>query len=90
MICTSPLIFFRLIKSRRMRWAGHVARMGKPEVKGPLWRHRGRWVDNIKKDIHVVECRGMDWIELDQYSDRWHAFVNGVMNVQVKLHGRIS
>ena len=64
----------RVIKSRRMRWAGHVARMGeervcrvlvgKPEGKKPLGRTRRRWVDNIRLDLQEVGCGYMDWIEL--------------------------
>ena len=65
----------RVIKSIRMRWAGHVARMrerrgvyrvfvGKPEGKRPLARPRHRWEDNIKMDLHEVGCGGTDWIEL--------------------------
>ena len=71
----------RVIKSRRMKWAGHVARMverrgvyrvlvGKPEGKGPLGRPRRRWEDNIKMDLQEVGCGGMDWIELVQDRDR--------------------
>ena len=71
----------RVIKSRIMRWAGHVARMGdrrgvdrvlvgKPEGKRPLWRLRRRWEDNIKMDLQEVGCGGMDWIELAQDRDR--------------------
>ena len=69
---TSPNIV-RVIKSRRMGWAGHVARMdeargvyrvGKPEGKRPLGRPRRRWVDNIRMDLQEVECRYMDWIGL--------------------------
>ena len=71
----------RLSKSRRMRWAGHVARMaerrgvyrvlvGKPEGKGPLGRSGRRWEDNIKMDLHEVAYEGMDWIELAQDRDR--------------------
>ena len=67
----------RVIKSRKMRWAGHVARMGerrgvysvlvgKPEGKRPLGRPRHRWEDNIKMDLQEVGCGGMDWIELAQ------------------------
>jgi hypothetical protein len=70
----------RVIKSRRMRWAGHVARLGKgrdvyrvlvgnPEGKRPLGRPRRRWEDNIKIDIQEVGCRGMDWIELIKVRD---------------------
>ena len=84
----------RVIKSRRMRWAGHVARMGegrgvcrvlvgKPVGKRPLERPRCRWKDNIKMDPQEVGCGGMDWIELDEDRDRWRAFVNAVMNVRV-------
>ena len=71
----SSLSIVRVIKSSRMRWAGHVACMGerrgvyrvlvgKPEGKRPLGRPRLRWEDNIKMDLQEVGCRGMDWIEL--------------------------
>jgi len=84
----------RVIKSRRKRWAGHVARMaerrgmyrvlvGKPEVKRPLGGPRSRWEDNIKMDFQEVGCGGMDWIELAQDMDRWRALVKAVMNLQV-------
>jgi len=74
--------FVRVIKSRRMRWAGHLARMGegrgmyrvlvgKPEGKRPLGRPRRRWEDNIKTDLQEIGCGGMDWIELAQDRDRW-------------------
>ena len=67
----------RVIKSRRMRWAGHVARMGeergayrvlvgKPEGKRPLGRLRRRWVNNIRMDLQEVECGYMNWIGLVQ------------------------
>jgi len=83
-----------VIKSRRMRWAGHVARMGwgrgvfrvlvgKSEGKRPLGRPRRRWEDNIKMDLQGVGCRGVDWIELAQDGDRWRALVNAVMNLRV-------
>jgi hypothetical protein len=73
---SSPNIVW-VIKSRRIRWAGHVARMGeergvyrvlvgKPEVKRPLGRPRRRWVDNIRMDLRVVGCGYMDWIGLAQ------------------------
>ena len=81
----------RVIKSRRMRWAGHVARMGerrgvyrvlvrKPEGKRPLGRPRHRWEDNIKMGLQEVRCGGMDWIELAQDRDSCRALVNAVMN----------
>ena len=89
----SPIIV-RVIKSRRMRWAGHVARMGerigmyrvlvgKPEGKRPLGRPRRRWADNIMMDLQEVGCGGMDWIELAQDKDRCRALVNAVMNLRV-------
>jgi hypothetical protein len=80
----------RVIKSRRMRWAWHVARMrrrevlvGKPEGKRPLGRPRFRWEDNIMMGLQEVECGGMDWIELAQGRDRWRGIVNAVMNLRV-------
>jgi len=83
----------RVVKSRRMRWAGHVARMGegkgvhrvlvgKPEGKRPLGRLRRRWEDNIKMDIWEVGGGG-DWMELAQDRDRWWALVNTVMKFRV-------
>ena len=57
---------------------------GDPEEKGPLGRPRRKWEGNIKKDLQDLECVGMDWIELAQYSDRWRIPVNATMNVLVK------
>jgi len=90
---SSPNIV-RVIKSRRMRWAGHVARMdeergvyrvlvGKPEGKKPQGRPRRRWVDNIKTDLQEVGCGYMDRIGLAQDRDRWRALVSAVMNLRV-------
>ena len=90
----SPPNTVRLIKLRRMRWAGHVARMeegrgvhkvlvGKPEGRRSLGRPRRRWEDNIKMDLQEVGCGGMDWIEVAQDRDRWRALVNVVMNLRV-------
>jgi hypothetical protein len=83
----------RVVKSRRMRWAGHVARMGvdrgvhrvlvgKPEGMRPLGRPRRRWEDNIKMDVEVGGGRG-DWMELAQDRDRWRALVSTVKNLRV-------
>jgi hypothetical protein len=57
--------------------------VGKPEGKRPLGRPRRRWEDNIMMDLQEVGCGGMDWIGLDQDTDRWRAFVNVVMNLRV-------
>jgi len=83
----------RVVKSRRMRLTGHVARVGegrgvhrvlvgKPEGKRPLGRPRHRWEDNIKIGIREVGGGG-DWMELAQDRDRWRALVNTVMNLRV-------
>ena len=90
---SSPNIV-RVIKWRRMRWAGHVARMGeerwvyrvlvgKPERRGPLASLRRRWVDNIRMDFQEVKCGYMDWIGLAQDRDRWRTLVSAVMNLRV-------
>ena len=89
---SSPNIV-RVIKSRIMRWAEHVERMGerrsvyrvlveKPGLKIQLGRHRRWWEDNIKMDLQEVECECMDWIELAQESDKWRALLNAVMNLR--------
>ena len=83
-----------MIKSRRMRWAGHVALMGdrrsvywvlvgKPDGRRPLGRPRRRWEDNIKMGLQEVVYGGMEWIELAQDRDRWRGLVNAVMNLRV-------
>ena len=90
----SPPNIVRVIKSRRMRWAGHVERMGerrsvyrvlvgKLEGKIPLGRPWRRWEDNIKMALQEVGCEGTDWIELAQDRDRWQALVNTVLNLRV-------
>jgi hypothetical protein len=90
---SSPHII-RMIKSRRMRWAGYVARMvagrnayrilvGKSEGKRPQGRLRRRWVDSIKTDLREIGWDGMDWMELAQDRDQWKALVNAVMNLRV-------
>jgi hypothetical protein len=90
---SSPSII-RIIKSRRMRWVGHVARMGekrnayrllvgKPEGKIPLRRPRHRWVDNIRMDLREVGWCDVDWIGLAKDRKRWRALVNSVLKLRV-------
>ncbi|KAJ4449015.1 hypothetical protein ANN_00409 [Periplaneta americana] len=89
---SSPDII-RNIKSRRLRWAGHVARMGesrnayrvlvgRPEGKRPLGRPRRRWEDNIKMDLREVGYDDRDWINLAQDRDQWRAYVTAAMNLR--------
>ena len=84
----------RVIKSRRMRWAGHAARMGeergvyrvlvgKPEGRRPLGRPRRSWVDNIRTNLQEVGCGYMNWIGLAQDRKRWRTLVSAVMNLRV-------
>jgi hypothetical protein len=90
---SSPNIV-RVIKSRRMRWVGHVARMGeewgvyrvlvrKLEGNRPLRRPRHRWVDNIRMDLQEVGCGYVDWIGLVKDRDSWRTLVSVVMNLRV-------
>jgi hypothetical protein len=90
---SSPDII-RQVKSRRMRWAVHVARMGeekkvykvwvrKPEGKRPLGRPRHRWEDGIRMDLWEIGLGGVDWIQLAQDRDLWWAVVSAVMNLWV-------
>jgi hypothetical protein len=83
-----------MIKSKRMRWAGPVAKngektnayrilVGKPIGQRPLGRPRHRWMDNIKIALREIEWDGMDWIDLAQDRDRCRALVNTVMNLRV-------
>jgi len=91
----------RVIKSRRMRWAGHVARMGegrsvyrilvgKPEGKRSLGRSRRRWVDNIEMSLQEVGSGGMEWIELSKDRDTWRALLNAAMKLRVLQNAGIS
>jgi hypothetical protein len=88
----SPSII-RIIKSRKMRWAAHAARMGekrnayrlfvgKPGRKRPLRRSRRRWVDNIRMDLGEVGWGDVDWIGVAQDRNRWRALVNSVLNLR--------
>jgi hypothetical protein len=90
---TSPNIV-RVIKSRRMRWDGHVARMGegsrvyrvsveRPEGKRPVGRPTRRWEDNIKINLRETGIDWANWIRLAQDRVQWRAFVNTVMNLRV-------
>jgi hypothetical protein len=77
----------RMIKSRRMRWAAHVARMGllvgKPEGNRPLGRPSCRWDDNFKMDLRGTGLGSVDWIDLAQDRDQWRALVKTVANLRV-------
>jgi hypothetical protein len=90
---SSPNIV-RVIKLRRMRWTGHVARGGEsrigyrgwggePERKRPLESPKHKWEDNIKMDPQEVGFEGMDWIDVAQDRDRWRALLNALMNLRV-------
>jgi hypothetical protein len=84
----------KIIKSRRMRWAGHVARMGekrnvyklllgKPEGKRPLGKPRHGWIYNIRMDVLEIGLGDVDCIDLAEDRDKWRALVNSVMNLRV-------
>jgi hypothetical protein len=90
---SSPSII-RIIKSKRMRWAGHVAQIGekrnacrlligKPEVKRSPGRPRCRWVDKIRMNLGEVGWSDADWIGLAQDRNRWRALVNSVLNLRL-------
>jgi hypothetical protein len=83
-----------MIKSRRMRWAGHVAQIlakrsaykilvGKPEGKRQLGKPRRRWVDNFIMDLREIGWNGRGWIDLAQNRDQWRALMNTVINLRV-------
>jgi hypothetical protein len=90
---SSPDII-RQVKSRRMRWAEHVARMGEERIlykvlvgkfegKKPLGRQSCRWEDGIRMDLRESGLGGVDWIRLAQDRDQWRAVVSAVMNLRV-------
>jgi hypothetical protein len=83
-----------MIKPKRMRWAGHIARIGersnayrisvgKPEERRPLGNPRRKWVDNIKMDFREIGWDGMDWNDLAQDRDQWRVLMNTAMNLRV-------
>jgi hypothetical protein len=83
-----------MIKSRRMKWARHVAHMGemrnaynslvgKPEGNRQFGRPRCRWEDNIRMDLQEIGWEGMNWIHMAQYRVQWQDLVNTVMNLRV-------
>ena len=82
------------MKSRRMRWTGHVARMkegrsafkiltGKPTGKRPLGRPRRRWEDSIRMDLEEIGIIAGNWVDSTQDRDYWRAFVNAAFNLRV-------
>ena len=92
-MCSSPNVI-RSLKSRGLRWIGHVARMeqsrnayrvlvGKPEGNRPLGRPRRRWEDDIKMDLREVGCDPGEWKDLAEDRDQWRAHVRAVMNLRV-------
>ena len=83
----------RVIKSKRLRWTGHVTRMeesrsalkiltGKPTGKRPLWRPKHRWEDNIRMDLKEIGIN-MIWIDSTQDRDYWRGLVNVALNLRV-------
>ena len=83
-----------MIKSRRLRWAGHVARMekgrsafkiltGKPTGKRPLERPRHRWEDNIRMDLEEISINAGNWVDSAQDRNYWRALVNAALNLRV-------
>ena len=83
----------RVIKSRILRWAGHVARMeegssfkilrGKPTGKTALGRPRCRWEDNIRMDLGEIDIYAGNWVDSPQDRDFWRALVNAALNFRV-------
>jgi hypothetical protein len=88
----------RVIKSRRLRWAGHVARMeegrssfkiltGTPAKKRPLERSRRRWEDNIRSDLKEIGINRRNWFDSTKDRDYWRALVNAALNLRVPYYG---
>ena len=83
-----------MIKSRRLRWAGHLARMGedrsafkiltgKPTPKRPLGRPRRRWEDNNRMDLEEIGINAGNWVDSAQDRDYWRVLVNAALNLRV-------
>ena len=83
-----------MIKSRRLRWAGHVARMeegrsafkiltGKPTGKRPLGRPRRRWEDNIRMDLEEIGINAGNWVDSTLDRNYWRTHVNAALNLWV-------
>ena len=92
MYCSPRIV--RVIKSRRLRWAGHVARMeegrdtfkmltGKPTGKRPLGRPRRRWEDNIRMNLEEIGINAGNWVGSAKDRDYWRALVNAALNLRV-------
>ena len=84
----------RVVKSRRMRWAGHLARMeecrssfkiltGTPSGKRPLERHRRRWEGYIRMDLEEIGIYTRNWFDSAQDRDYWRTLVNAALNLRV-------
>ena len=83
----------RVIKSTRLRWAGHVAKMeegmttfkitGKPTGKRPLGRPRRRWEDNIRMDLEEIGINAGNWVDSAQDRNYWRALVDAALNLRV-------
>ena len=84
----------RVVKSRILRWAGHVARLeegrsafkiltGKPTGKRPLGRPRRRWEDNIRTDLEEISINAGNWVDSTQDMYYWRALVNAALNLRV-------
>ena len=90
----SSNIIVRVIKSRTLRWTGHVVRMeegrnafkiltGTPTEKRPLGRLRNRWEDNIRKDLKEIRINTRNSVDLAQDRDYWRALVNAALNLRI-------
>ena len=94
MVCTVHPLIVRVIKSRRLEWAGHVSRMeegrsafkiltGTPTEKRPLGRPRRRWEGNIRIDIKEIGVHTRKWVDSTQDKNQWRALGNAEFNLRV-------